>query len=297
MTRFGGVLAMVAVLALGALVAPPAAQALGPFSGNFAFYDDFASLLLDWTRWLPNESLGSAAAPSTDTFRGIVLTKTGGPQAQLMLHSWGNQGAGISGGFRTQQRLDFRNSQDITAIIALVTVTGKPTAVGCTANTDTTTRARAQVIGRVFNLGAGPPSDQTGDVIAGIQLIQDSLTKAHIEAFVVSCADGACNSLTDHLPPGAGLFTTTWAANQPRYYGIQWDQANHQLIAAVMDQNFNTIESRAFDYQAAGLSDAQPPFLQRKSLAINNTAANCTPPGKRTEANMTAAFDNVFVNQ
>src|SRR5262245_46132204 len=90
MTRFGRVLAMVGVLALGMLMAPPATPALMPFpfTVNFAFYDDFTSLLLDWTRWLPNESLGSNAAPSTETFRGIVQGKTGGPQAQLMLHSW-----------------------------------------------------------------------------------------------------------------------------------------------------------------------------------------------------------------
>ena len=296
MKRIRIVLALVTGLALAIMLVPRGTPAAGfPFVGGFQWYDDFGSLLLDRNLWLPMETGGGFNAPNLETFRGIVLTKTSS-QAQLMLHSWGSQD-GNTGSTGSGQRLDFANPGAITAILAQVTVTNAKV-LGCTANT-TSSRARAQIIGRVFNLGTSSgSSDQTGDVLAGIQLVQDSLTKALIEAFVVSCADAQCNSLTDHLPPGAGLFTTTWALNKPLYYGIQLDKATKRLIAAVLDQNFNEIEApKIFDYGAAGLSDTDDPVLQRKSLQIANRTAHCLPPGKRTDANMTVLFDNVFVNQ
>lgn len=295
MTRFGRVLALLGVLALGVVVEPRTALALGPFAGNFSLYDDFSSLLFDWTRWTPREvTIGGALSPNTDTFRGIVPTKAG-PQAQLQLHSWGRQDLGNivrRGDF--QQRLQFPSPQEVTSIIAQITV-AKAAVVGCKANTGDTTRALAVIGRRFFNTSpSGPPGNRTGDVFAVIGLLQDSGAGAKIVAALLSCDDPTCNSSSLVIP--LVLFATGWKPNQPRNLGIQWDPDNDRFIVAVMDQFFTEIETLELDY-AGIVSDTAAPFIQEKGLLIIHNIANCAPPGKRGEANMTALFDNVFVNQ
>lgn len=293
MTRSSSVLLMVAVLALGVGASPRAAQAQFPFTGNFTLWDDFSSLLLDRDRWVPREAAGGALNPNTDTFRGIVSTKTG-PQAQLLLHSWGNQNSNVGRRGDFEQRLDFTTPEDITTIIAQITML-KVSVVDCKANLGNTTRAAAGIEGRFFNTSTtGAPGDQKGDVFATIALVQDSVAKAQLQALLLVCDDASCNSSSLVIP--IVVFATGWKLNQARYYGIQWDKSNHNFIVAVLDQNFNSLETKELNY-AGVVSDTEGPFVQQKSIMVSHNLANCQSPAKRTEANTTAQFTNVWVPQ
>ena len=69
---------------------------------------------------------------------------------------------------------------------------------------------------------------------------------------------------------------------------IQWDQPNHQFLFTRGAQLAVPVPYN--------VSDVESPGLPYKNLEIFNNVANCTT-APRPIANITALFDNVFLNQ
>ena len=85
----------------------------------------------------------------------------------------------------------------------------------------------------------------------------------------------------------------TWPGEQLR---IQWIVANDQFIVAVMDASYNAIETQFLSYTGHSIGPARG-LGNRKTIMVSHRTANCAPPGKRTEGNLTALIENVIVNQ
>jgi hypothetical protein len=77
------------------------------------------------------------------------------------------------------------------------------------------------------------------------------------------------------------------ATGTPVKVEMQWDQPNHQFI-------FTRGAQPPVDV-AYGVSDTDSPGVSFKQLVVANEVANCTS-APRPIANITATFDNVFLN-
>jgi hypothetical protein len=164
-------------------------------------------------------------------------------------------------------------------------------AEACDAN-PTPSRPRARIFGAFFNDGSSNgPDDETGDVIATIQMVLDSSAGREISLSVFRCADALCN-VVDTTPFGAGgfvKFATTWKPGQKRTLTLIWDPAAKQFVG-IVDAGKKMEEVQVISYGA--LSDVDPPGFDFKDLRVQTLEANCTAGG--TKSRLTARFDNFF---
>jgi hypothetical protein len=158
----------------------------------------------------------------------------------------------------------------------------------CAGNPSTTIRARAQIVGGFFNDGSSTgPSDRTGDIIAGVQKIRDTIQGDVIQVFIVRCPDASCSFTTSVAGQN---FLTPWSEGQVHAMSVLWDKPNKQFIYAIVEGK-NT-EQLTLPYSQ---NDSPLPVNNFKQLSINNSAANCA--GSQKRSSMTAVFDTVMMQR
>src|SRR5262249_40983094 len=154
-------------------------------------------------------------------------------QLDLGLRSFGTttSNSGTSSG---QFRLRLNHPGGLTVLFVQVTPQ-QVVAQGCPGNVSDTTRPRARLIASFFNDGwSSGPGDQTGDVQAFLDMVQDSSTGPAFLLRIVHCTDPQCGGTTTI---GSVTFTKKWALNQPHTLLLFWDAANNQVTGFV---DFNT---------------------------------------------------------
>jgi len=194
------------------------------FSGAsqaLTLYDDFNVKPINPAKWSGSEGSAGPTAPNTESARKLAKQ-----QLYITLTTWGRTDSNSGNAGTQSNRLGVTNPVPVTTIQADVTVKSAKV-VGCAANT-TSSRARAQVVGSFFNdgasLGAG---DRTGDILAGIQSVRDSLVGDPIEAFITRCTNAGCTTFTN---PAFVTFTASWVQGVANTMAVQWDKPNKQFI-------------------------------------------------------------------
>jgi hypothetical protein len=266
------------VMGLFVLVGTPA-HAFGPL----VLYDNFNTGLIDPNKWEGSEMDFGTLAPNTEASRTIVSRRL-----RLLLTSYGGTGSNSGTPGVAGVRLRLTNPSGITTMQAKVTIT-QVEAEGCAAN-PSSTRVRANVVGRFFNDGSSTgPGDETGDILASLQKVRSTNAGDVIEASVTRCTTPTCGPFQSVF---FQVFTTTWALGVADTLGLQWDQANAQLVF-VVNAKTPTEESIIFSYSGL-LTDTTLPGQDLKQVSVGNAVANCMV-GRKKGA-ITATFDNVQVN-
>jgi hypothetical protein len=248
-------------------------------SRALTLYDDFNVKPIDPAKWSGSEGSAGPAAPNTETARKIAKQ-----QLSISLTTWGRTDSNTGNGGSESTRLGVTNPVPVTTIQADVTVKSTKV-VGCAANT-TSTRARAQVLGGFFNDGTSPgPGDRTGDILAGIQSVRDSLLGDRIEAFITRCTNANCTTFTN---PASVTFIASWVQGVADTMSVEWDKPNKRF-----NYTLNGSEQHGLTYT---FTDTNGPVVDFKQVAANNSAASCTGPAPRAYATMKALFDNVMLN-
>ncbi len=169
--------------------------------------------------------MGDNGTENTETARGLK-----GGALEMSLTSFGktDSDSGTAGNGSTQLRL--LHPEGLAQRQADVRVMSAQAEV-CATNTSSA-RPRARLFGAFFSGGAG---DETGDVLATIQMVLDSSAGREISLSVFRCVDALCN-ITDSTPFSAGgfvKFATTWKPGQKRTLTLRWDQAGKQFVDTV----------------------------------------------------------------
>jgi hypothetical protein len=264
------------------LVVPPLLLGFFGVSQALTLYDDFNVKPINPAKWSGSEGSAGPAAPNTESAR-----KLAGKKLSISLTLWGRTDSNTGNAGNQSNRLSVTNPVPVTTIQADVTVKSAKV-VGCAANT-TSTRARAQVLGAFFNDGTSSgPGDRTGDIIGSFQSHRDTLTGDQIAAFISHCTNAACSSTTT---VSSVTFTASWVQGVANTMNVQWNQPNHQFTYTLNPGGSQ--EQHVLTYT---LSDANPPVVNFKQLAANNSAASCLGPAPRAYATMKALFDNVMLN-
>jgi hypothetical protein len=272
-------LALMFLLAALVLGHPAASDA------QLVLYDDFSSSLIDPTKWLGTVAVGGAANPTTESARVI---KSGRLELRLNQYGLSTSDTGTSTG---QYRISVPNPTPITTWQAAVTVLSADVEA-CPTNLSTTVRARAQVSGGFFNDGTSSgANDRTGDVIAGVQKIADTVLGNVIQAFIVRCTDASCSTTGPLSGLSSQVFATAWAPNKGHTLTLTWDATGNQFVYAVKPVFGGSTETITLPYAE---SDAKSPIVPFRQLVVNNSAANCN--GSQKHAFMDVHFDSVMVN-
>jgi hypothetical protein len=270
-----GRFSLVCLLAISSLLVA------SPGEAQLVLYDDFSVNKINPAKWFGGETNRGPMAPNTEILRKVALG-----QAQLLLTSFGRTDTDTGTAGFAENRLNIPNPAAVVEMQATVTAKAA-TAQGCAANS-TATRARARIIGGFFNDGTSPgPGNRTGDIIAGIQKVRDSILGIRIEAFISRCTAADCvtsTTLASHA------FTATWTSGVPDVLRMEWDQAASQFHFALNPET-GAQETVSLSY---AVSDANPPVVDFRNISILHTVASCTA-GQR-KASLTGLFDNVMVN-
>ena len=280
------------------LVAASALAALpGPGHAQFLLYDNFASGVIDPELWSGVSVEGNFDAPTAEFVR---VVDTGA--LRLALTSWGND-LSNSGSTTSRQGLQFRHlgttggSQSIIGIKIKLTVLDA-VVEDCAANpaTGSSIRARAQVIGWFFNDGSSTgASDDTGNIIAGLQLSKEADGTNLIQPFLQKCTNASCGTV-DFLPAVAQpAFAMTWSPNTPLILKLRWDRVNGKFKFLVRDQGTQAAENVVIDYLGIVNDAGAPVNGDFKNLRVQNSVKNCS--GARKQVFMDALFDNVNVQR
>jgi hypothetical protein len=255
----------------------------GDSEAQWILYDDFSGGTIDPAKWFGNESTGGPTNPTTEISRVIESQKL-----RMLLNQYGSttSDSGTSGG---AVRLSVTSPSGIKGMQAKVAVIQAETDL-CLANPSTGVRGRAQIVGALFNDGTGPGSpDRTGDILAGVQKIRDTVLGDVIQPFLVRCSNSTCSSNTGitTTPPLPTTFITTWTPGTKHKMSFLWDKATKTVTYAVKPPA-SPKEVIAAVYVA---SDAAVPVLDFKHVDLNLSAANCT--SGQTQTLMEATFDLV----
>jgi hypothetical protein len=255
----------------------------GASQAQLVLYDDFNVKPINPAKWAGNEGNLGLNAPNTEAARKIAGGKLYITLTTQGLGSSNSGTAGISG-----MRLGTTVPGSQTALQADVTVKSVKV-VGCAANT-TPTRARAQIVGGFFNDGTSPGSpDRTGDILAGVQSVRDSLLGDRIEVFINRCTNAACTTFTT---AASDVFAASWTQGVPNTLGVRWDAANNQFVFN-LNPGGPSPETKTLTYAFA---DSDPPIVSFKHLAVAHSPASCMFPASPGSATMKALFDNMMVN-
>jgi hypothetical protein len=264
----------------------------GPAHAQFALYDDFSSGFIRPGLWEGISTEGTFSAPTAETLR---LVENG--SLHLSLVSRG-ENTSDTGSVTSRQGLQLRQvgtlggSGFIIGMKARMTVLDA-TVQDCVANplTGGAIRARAMLLGWFFNDGTSSgPTDDTGNIIAGIQLAKEADGSNQIQTFVQRCTNASCGTVANI---GGPVLTTTWSPDMPLIAKVVWDQANGKFTFAVTDPVTLAVESAEVVYQGV-VADAGPPangdFHQ---VRVQNSVKNCSIG--RKEVSMDALFNAVKV--
>ena len=251
----------------------------GAAYAQWVIYDTFSGSSINPEKWSGFEIGGGPASPNTEINRTILsgrlhegLVGYGSSTSDTGAPSHGT-GIGVT------------NPGPVIGLEARVTVVYAAVG-GCVAN-PTAARARAQVIGAFFNDGSSAGlGDRTGDILAGIQKQQDSVTGARIAAFISRCANAACTNV-----PGVSsqLFVTTWNVFQPDVLRVEWVPEDNKFVFTV---NPDALGEEIIELLYV-FSDSGLPALDFKNLSLNHTTPNCL--GDRQKASMYVLYDNARV--
>lgn len=271
-----GKLVVVLAVLFGALVLYPAVG-----QAQLELYDNFSGTQINPDKWNGTESFTSSSGnPNAEAQRFIS-----GQKLRVALTTYGDATSN-SGGRFGRFGLSFPNPTPITAMQASMTVK-QAMAQDCTANTDTTSRATAQLIGAFFNDGTSPGSgNRIGDILATIEKRQ-SRDGLQIRASISRCTDSGCGNSSTVV---AQVFPTSWKIGKADTLFIQWDPANNRFLYEV-NPGTSREESLTLTYI---LSDSLPPVTNFKNIRASNAGANCTTG--RTKVVMDVLFDNVQLN-
>ncbi len=268
--------AFVALLGVLALGSPTASDA------QWAPYDNFNALSINPEKWEESFASGGPSNPTTE-----VVNRLQGGKLRLGVTQYGltNTSVGTSGG---EARLGaVADPGSIIGMQAQVTV-HQAEVDACAGNTSTTIRARAQIVGGFFNDGSTTSgSDRTGDIIAGIQKMRDTIQGDVIRAFVVRCPNPSC-SFT--VSVAGQNFVPTWGLEELHTISVLWDKPNNRFIYSVAGAS--APEEIILPYAQ---DDSTLPVNNFKQLSISNSAANCDDTPKRSS--MEAFFDTVMVQR
>lgn len=265
-TRIGAATTLAATLA-AALIGAPAAHAAEAYTlwDNFNNQTQFNAALwqsLERTRLVKDGALR-------------IIQRDVGTQADntgFTFSNWNTRGKDASG---------------VRQIRAIVTVSDIAV-TGCAFNTTYSSFASARILGEFFNTDAVAPTSRINDVGAFIQLQRtspSSLPAGTLEVLggVYKCTTADCSSVTGL--GGVNLGTTT--LNTAETLRVEWEPEFNRF-------NFqrNTDTKQSLTYTE---SDAQPAFEPFRLLGTRTSMANCLS-GPRTEAYVSAKFDNLAVN-
>jgi hypothetical protein len=263
------------------LIIPLVLLGFSGVSQALTLYDDFNVKPINPAKWSGTEDSAGPAAPNTESARKLAKQ-----QLYITLTTWGRTDSNSGNAGNQGNRLSVTNPIPVTTIQADVTVKSAKV-VGCAANT-TSSRARAQVLGRFFNDGTSPgPGDRTGDILAGMQSQRDSLTGDQILAFINRCTNANCTTFTTS---SSVVFAGSWVQGVANTMSVHWDKPNKQFIYTLNPGGSQ--EQHVLTYT---FSDANGPVVDFKQVAAKNSAASCTAP-PRANAIMKALFDNVMLN-
>lgn len=148
---------------------------------------------------------------------------------------------------------------------------------------------QARAVGVFFNSGGGVPSSRVDDVVAGVRLIRransaDAGNVLRAEGFVARCTTSDCNygtvlvGVADLGPVAIGAAATMkfdWEPDKDRF-------------------NFYLGSGAVQRVSYAGLSDAQPAFLDFKSVGTRTRLESCM--AGRKQGAIVARFDNLSIN-
>jgi hypothetical protein len=258
-----------------------------PSMGRAQIVDPFTGRLINHEIWRGGENQGDAGTQNTETSRAIK-----GGTLEMSLTSFGKTDSDAGNAGNASTRLRLLNPGGLTQLQADIKIV-RAEAQACQANT-TPSRPRARIIGAFFNDGSSSgPDDETGDVIATIQMVLDSSSGREISLSVFRCLDALCIA-TETTPFSSGGFvgfTSTWRQGQKRTLNLLWDQANKQFVGTI-DAGRPTEEVHVISY--VGLPDGDTPGFDFKDLRVQTLEANCTAGA--TKSAVTARFDN-FIAQ
>ena len=252
---------------------------------QWVLYDNFNAASTNPDRWSANFATGGHSNPTLDISN---LVKGGKLFLGLTQYGLTTTNSGTSGGSARLQVVN--HPETIIGLQAGAKVT-QATVDTCLLNTSTGIRARAQVVGGFFNDGSGGGSNRTGDIIAGIQQIQDTILGNVFQAFIVRCANATCSS-TATITGGAGAFITTWQLGEAHTMNVLWNKPNKQFDFKVVRGTSGAQEDITLTYTE---SDSTLPGDNFKQLTVNNSAANCT--GSRPLSIFGVLYDNVMLQR
>ena len=266
-------------------------------SAQFVNYDKFSAGFIDPELWEAVTTEGTFNAPTTEVIRAVEQGRL-----HLGLVSWGNS-TSDSGSTTSRTGLQFRQLGTLGGTGSIVAMKAKVTVLDalvqdCPANPDTggAIRARAQVIGWFFNDGTSSgATDDTGNVLAGIQLAREADGSNQIQPFVQRCTTANCSSVI--TPPGVVVpgFTKTWAPNVPLVVKILWDRAAGKFTFKVTDPATAATETHSVVYQGIVTDAAAPANGDFKMLRLQNSVKNCSTG--RKQVLMHALFDAIGVQR
>jgi hypothetical protein len=284
--------AVVTVVAAGVLTG-----LAGSAQAQFVVYDKFAGGVIDPEKWQGISLEGGFSAPTAEFIRAVESGTL-----HLKLVSYGDDTTD-SGSETSRLGLGIRElgtlggSGSITGMNAKVTV-HNAVVQDCVANplTGGAIRARAQLIGWFFNDGSTGSSDETGNIIAGLQLQKEANGSNQIAPFVQRCENSTCSSVSNPALTGNGVaFSAHWSLDSPLVLKLVWDQADGKFTFSIRDPVALTSESHAVVYQGT-ITDAGPPVPgDFRHVRVQNSVKNCSTG--RKQVLMDAFFDNIKVQR
>jgi hypothetical protein len=273
---------MVVILVAFALV--PALAAAQPT----AVYDNFSTPLLDPVKWRGTENIHSNTLGVRDTEISRALA---GGQFRASLRTFGATGVdfGVSGSSRNRIHINHPDLVDQNPRITVIQARVTPKAAiaeDCPINTSET-RARAVVFGFFFNDGTANATagDQTGDILAGVQLERHSKLGDRIFGFLARCDQSQC---ADAQAFKAVTFAHAWTINVAQAVSVRWRPGSKDFQFVVGG------ESQILTYGDVLLFDSELPKSFFFPIGVQTTVANCTEA--RVEAYFDALFDNVSID-
>jgi len=268
----------------------------GPGQAQFVVYDKFTGGFIDPEKWHGISLEGNFSQPTAELVRAVE-----NGALRLKLVSYGSN-TSDSGTITSRQGLGIRQlgtlggTGSITGMNATVTVLDA-VVQDCPANpaTGSSIRARASLLGWFFNDSPGA-IDNTGNILAGLQLQKDADGVNRINPFVQRCETGTCSTVSNPVLTGNGVaFTATWSLNSPLILKLVWDQANGKFTFAIKDPVALTSESHDIVYQGI-LADVSPPVPgDFRQLRAQNSVKNCSTG--RKQVLMDALFDKIKVQR
>lgn len=258
-----------ASIALAALMATPAAQALEPFVP----YDKFNEKPLDPARWVEGEQVR--------TIRGSGL--------QLMQRKLG-LGVADTGVSFASFNTNLTAPAIVTSLRARITVNAVE--VNACPTNPAVANSRARIIGALFNVNAAPtPGSMVGDVTAQVRILRasnsaDPAGVLRVQGLALLCTSPDC-SLGTVIGNIVELGTVNVGTATVVQY--QWDKAA---------KTFHFARDHGAQAGTVGyaVSDAAPPSQAFQQLSTRLDLPNCLSAA-RVPGSVDAKFDNVAVNQ